>query len=71
MYDARRDSLRDDLVEDRLSSPVTPGGGDGLRLFLLTSSRTGRHVAQDRGYARARGDAAAAAEDGVVECGEC
>lgn len=64
MDDVRWDGLGDDLIEDRLSSPVAPpAGGDGLCLFLLpSSSRSGRHMAEDGGYPRARGDAAAAAD---------
>lgn len=60
--DVRGDGLGDNLVEDRLPTTVAPAGGSyGLRLFLLPSSRAGRHVAKNGGYARAGTDADAAA----------
>lgn len=65
--DVGRDGLGDNLVEDRLPAPVSPGRGDGLGLFLLPS-RSGRHVAEDVGYTRPRTDAGAAAVDGGGEC---
>lgn len=67
MDDIRRNFFRDDLVEDRRLAPTATGGGcDSLGLLFLPSSRIGRHVAKEGGgYARPRGDAAAAAARAV------